>query len=204
MSSAADENPSQAAARRIPVRGRPRSRAIDDAALAAARELLAEVGWDHTTMVAIAERAGVGKPALYRRWPSKTHLVFEAVFGWMNAYAPTADATDLEDWIRRAFAYTLELFAKPEVRAALPGLMAALSDHPDLRNSLWREFGNPGMVLLIEQLHRAGVPEADARREATELMTLIIGASMVTQVFGNAPDVDEIAARLASKISPAV
>ena len=37
------------------------SQAVSAAALAAARELLAERGWEQTTMVAIAERAGVGR-----------------------------------------------------------------------------------------------------------------------------------------------
>lgn len=44
------------------LRGRPRDPAIGDSALAAARELLAEVGWDKTTMVAISERAASASP----------------------------------------------------------------------------------------------------------------------------------------------
>src|SRR5438552_5218971 len=109
-------------------RGRPRDRAIDDAALRAARELLVEVGWDRLSMVAIAERAGVGRPALYRRWPSKTHLVFEAVFAWQDDPTPVLDAPDSAEWVRRSFDYTRELFHCPEVRAALPGLMVSLRD----------------------------------------------------------------------------
>src|SRR5437588_2156302 len=111
-------------------RGRPRDPAIDGAVMAAARELLVEVGCHQLSMVAIAERARVGRPALYRRWPSKTHLVFEAVFGWENAPTPVADARDSEDWVRRSFSYTLDLFSRPEVKAALPWLLAALRDHP--------------------------------------------------------------------------
>ncbi|WP_068273248.1 TetR/AcrR family transcriptional regulator [Aldersonia kunmingensis] len=202
MSSPADERSGRAPARSGPARGRPRSRAIDDAALAAARELLAEVGWDQTTMVAIAERAGVGKPALYRRWPSKTHLVFEAVFGWMDAYAPTAEATDLDDWIRRGFTYTLDLFAKPEVRAALPGLIAALRDHTDLRVSLWREFGSPGLVMLADELRRDGANEDEARRDAASLLTIIIGSSMLVQLLGDGTNNPEIAERLTEMIDP--
>lgn len=202
MSSPAGERPGRVPGRPVPTRGRPRSRAIDDAALAAARELLAELGWDQTTMVAIAERAGVGKPALYRRWPSKTHLVFEAVFGWMNAYAPTAEAADLDDWIRRGFTYTLDLFAKPEVRAALPGLMAALRDHPDLRVSLWREFGSPGLVMLAEELRRDGASEAAARQDAATILSIIIGSSMLVQILGDGTNDPAIAERLAELIDP--
>ena len=74
-----------------PSRGRPRDPAIDDAVLAATRALLVEIGCDQLSMVAIADRAGVGRPALYRRWPSKTHLVFEAVFGWQDAPTPALE-----------------------------------------------------------------------------------------------------------------
>jgi len=176
-------------------RGRPRDPAIDDAALAAARELLVEVGWDRTSMVAIAERADVGKPALYRRWPSKTHLVFEAVFGWMADYAPIEDATDPDDWVTRSFGYTLDLFAKPEVKAAVPGLMAALRDHPDLQASLWKEFGSPGVAMLAETLRSDGAGKSEAALDAQATMVLIIGASMLVRLLGD-DDANAIAARL--------
>ena len=46
----------------------------------AAAELVVEVGYADLTVAAIAERAGTSKPAIYRRWPSKAHLVHEAAF----------------------------------------------------------------------------------------------------------------------------
>ena len=39
-----------------------------------------EVGYADLTIAAIADRAGTSKPAIYRRWPSKAHLVHEAAF----------------------------------------------------------------------------------------------------------------------------
>ncbi|WP_280449636.1 helix-turn-helix domain-containing protein, partial [Nocardia brasiliensis] len=38
-----------------------------------------EVGYQQTTVVAIARRAGVSAPAIYRRWPSREALLEEAV-----------------------------------------------------------------------------------------------------------------------------
>ncbi|EWM13197.1 TetR/AcrR family transcriptional regulator [Kutzneria sp. 744] len=166
-------------------RGRPRDRAIDDAALRAVRELLVEVGWEKLSMVAIAERANVGRPALYRRWPSKTHLVFEAVFAWQDEPTPVLASASTEEWIRGSFAYTSELFNRPEVRAALPGLMASLAEHPDLQSALWREFGTPGLASLEELLVQEGRPAGDAQA----IMTLIIGACMVTSLAGGASSV---------------
>ena len=60
--------------------GRPRDSRIDDSVLVATTELLEEVGYLRLTVGAIAERAGTNKPAIYRRWPTKAHLVHEAVF----------------------------------------------------------------------------------------------------------------------------
>src|SRR3982074_213819 len=70
--------------------GRPRDPRIDGAGLRATVELLAETGYPGLLVSAIAERAGTSKPAIYRRWPSKAHLVHEAVF-------PIGDATALPD-----------------------------------------------------------------------------------------------------------
>ena len=70
--------------------GRPRDPRIDGAVLRATVELLAETGYPGLLVSAIAERAGTSKPSIYRRWPSKAHLVHEAVF-------PLDEATELPD-----------------------------------------------------------------------------------------------------------
>ena len=53
-------------------------------------ELLGEVGYAALSVDAIARQAGTSKPTIYRRWPSKAHLVHEAVF-------PAGIATELPD-----------------------------------------------------------------------------------------------------------
>lgn len=56
--------------------GRPRSEHVEDAILDAVTGLLGEgVSYDGLSMEAIAARAGVGKAAIYRRWPNKESLV---------------------------------------------------------------------------------------------------------------------------------
>jgi AcrR family transcriptional regulator len=68
-------------------RGRPRSEETRKAILRAARELLAEGGPGAVTMEAVAERAGVGKPTLYRSWPDR-HAVAMAALMADDAEAP--------------------------------------------------------------------------------------------------------------------
>jgi AcrR family transcriptional regulator len=59
--------------------GRPRDPAVAARALDAALDLYAERGWSGLTMDAVAERARIGKAALYLRWPSKEALLLEAI-----------------------------------------------------------------------------------------------------------------------------
>lgn len=76
-------------------RGRPRSVDVDDRVLAAARALEREVGYDGTTIEAVAERAGVAKTAIYRRWPNKTMLLYEAVLAPADQHPAVPDTGDI-------------------------------------------------------------------------------------------------------------
>lgn len=60
-------------------RGRPRDPSVERRALAACREIVAEVGIRGLSMAAIAERAGCGKPTLYLRWPNAQAVVRAAL-----------------------------------------------------------------------------------------------------------------------------
>jgi AcrR family transcriptional regulator len=61
-------------------RGRPRDPSCDQAIVKSTIELLAEVGYERMSVDALAARAGVSKPTIYRRWPEgKEQLVADAV-----------------------------------------------------------------------------------------------------------------------------
>src|SRR3954447_656387 len=63
-----------------PGRGRPRDPRRREAILGAAIALVAEVGYDRVTVEALAARAGVSKPTIYRRWPGgKPEIIAEAI-----------------------------------------------------------------------------------------------------------------------------
>jgi AcrR family transcriptional regulator len=72
-------------------RGRPRNLHTRDAILRAARELLDEQGPPGVTMEAVAARAGVGKPTVYRWWPDR-HAVAMAALMHSPGQAPGPQA----------------------------------------------------------------------------------------------------------------
>ncbi len=119
--------------------GRPRDPRIDGAVLRATVELLAETGYPGLSVAAIAERAGTSKPAIYRRWPSKAHLVHEAVFpiGAATAIPDTGSPPDdLREMVRR----TTAVLTTPAARAALPGLVGEMAADPSLHSALLERF----------------------------------------------------------------
>jgi AcrR family transcriptional regulator len=107
-----------------PPRGRPRDPRTDSAIMAATRRLLTDVGYDQVSMESIARAAGVSRPTIYRRWPSKAHVVFEAAFGTDGGTTGLPRSgdfeTDLREFVRGAIAFWRE----PVVEAATMGILA--------------------------------------------------------------------------------
>lgn len=121
--------------------GRPRNPLIDRAVLEAAAELVVEVGYADLTIAAIAERAGTSKPAIYRRWPSKAHLVHEAAFRDGDEALSLPDSGDLHTDLAGMLRRTAAAFAHPVARALTPGLMAEIAQDPTLHPALLERFG---------------------------------------------------------------
>ena len=70
-------------------RGRPRSAALRRKILRAAASLLDERGISGVTMEAIAARAGVGKPTIYREWPNAPSVALAAFLETVESSDPT-------------------------------------------------------------------------------------------------------------------
>jgi AcrR family transcriptional regulator len=60
-------------------RGRKRDASIDARVLEVAGRQLAARGFEGVSLAAVAEEAGTTRQALYRRWPTKDHLLEDAI-----------------------------------------------------------------------------------------------------------------------------
>ncbi|HKH56566.1 MAG TPA: TetR/AcrR family transcriptional regulator [Propionibacteriaceae bacterium] len=154
--------------------GRPRDSRIDAAVLQATVDLLGQSGYAGLSVDAIAQRAGTSKPAIYRRWPSKAHLVHEAVF-------PLSDATELPDTgslagdVREMMRRTVLVLTTPAARAALPGLVGEMAADLTLHAALLERFSGILATGMTERLNKAM-----ARNEVRPDVT----AAEVTEALG--------------------
>ncbi len=116
-------------------RGRPRRADADAAILTAALELVGEAGIGGLSMDQLAQRAGVGKATIYRRWASKESLILDAL-RLATSPIPVPDEGDLRADL---IAYTdaiVERLGASSTSDVLPHLIAASCYDEQLRASL--------------------------------------------------------------------
>lgn len=122
--------------------GRPRDPRIDEAVLRATRELLDDLGYQRLTYDAVAQRAGVHRPAVYRRWPTKLHLVLDACKDAVEAGLAFPESGPFEENLRFMVASTVNLFAINYVRAGLAGALAEIAVDQDLIDEFAKSYAN--------------------------------------------------------------
>lgn len=141
-------------------RGRPRSRQTNKAILKAAAEIVIASSLADMTIEGVAERAGVGKASIYRRWPSKGAMAFDAVVDAILGAEPTPDTGSLEgDLARVAESWVRLANVRPGGRT-LAHFIAEVQSDPDLAVA-WRER----FVDRIRKERRPIIERAITRRE---------------------------------------
>ncbi|MEE6166171.1 MULTISPECIES: TetR/AcrR family transcriptional regulator [unclassified Mycolicibacterium] len=112
--------------------GRPRDPRTQHDIMSATRRLLARDGYDQLSIEAVAREAGVSRPTIYRRWPSKAHLAFDAAFGQPPDGELLSVSGDFETDLR-AFTYAvLTFWGDPVVEAAALGILTERRRDPEL------------------------------------------------------------------------
>ena len=143
-----------------PQRGRPRSERSHRAILDAANELLEESGFVDLTIDEVARRAGVSKPTIYRRWPTKGTLVFEAFSARFLARQPVPDTGSLGGDLLAALRAWIRVVKGTVTGRTLVGLIAEAQRDPEL-SEIWREqFIGP-----VRAHHRVMIDRALERGE---------------------------------------
>jgi AcrR family transcriptional regulator len=163
--------------------GRPRRATATATILRATLTLLAERGFQATTMDAIAAEAGVGKNTIYRRWPSKEELIVDAVRE-LTAELDTQDAADLYSLLLEWARDFERVFSDPLVGRILPALLGELQRNPEFAHAYADRVVRPrreALVALISEALASG--ELRAGLDAEQVADLLIGPTMLRWLF---------------------
>ena len=167
--------------------GRPLDAAVTDAIRAAALRLLVSRGFAAMSMEAIAREAGVGKPALYRRYTDKASLVVAAIATELPPMPMPPPGPAYE----RMRTLVEELpFDPPTYVGLIGGLMAEQHRHPELIATFREQLLLPRRAIVAQVIAEAqGAGEIRDDLEPVRLLDWIAGP-LLARAFAGADTSD--------------
>ena len=170
-------------------RGRPRNPANDAAILSAAREILATHGVDALTFEAVAQAAGISRVSIYRRWPSKAHLVNEIANRGNSEFPDVIETEGLEGEVRAALTLLYDRYSQKDIGAASIGALVAWQREPSLRGELegkHEEETRTAFRNTIAKGKALGMVRAEVDSDA--LFDIAVGSIIYGKLFSSLPD----------------
>lgn len=166
-------------------RGRPRSAIADQAIREAAVDLFAERGFEGFSVEDVAERAGVSKATVYRRYPSKVDLVVEAASCLAADETTFPDTGNLRDDLRGLVRSLVETFQTSPAGRVMPVMTFERNRYPEL-DAGYRRFLADRKTRTRKLLQRAVErgelpPDTDVAVMGSMLVGPIFHRLMITQ-----------------------
>ncbi|OBK34198.1 hypothetical protein A5658_11590 [Mycobacterium sp. 1245111.1] len=167
-------------------------RSLDAAILDATLAGVAERGYDQLSMDDIASRAGVGKAAIYRRWPSKAVVVADAIAHWRRQLGPVEppNAGSLHDDIEALVAAVPDLNdAELNMIHVIVGVATAAMHNPVLAAALDDlVLAIPRQVVRTMLDHAVARGEIPAGRDLSLLPDVLLGLNVIRVMTGRPID----------------
>jgi AcrR family transcriptional regulator len=149
---------------------------------------LGDVGYQAMSISAIAEAAGVGRPAIYRRFGSKADLVVAAVLR-LNAGSDPVLPAHPRDALGTLLARTAEALTSPGGLTTLGSLLVQERRDPELLAAFRHRVFDPRHAVVHSVLREGierGIVAAGADLEAVDAS--LFGAVLARAVLGEPVD----------------
>ncbi|MFV8175894.1 TetR/AcrR family transcriptional regulator [Mycolicibacterium peregrinum] len=182
--------------------GRPRDPQTQRDIMRATRDLLARDGYDQLSIEAIAREAGVSRPTIYRRWPSKAHLVFDAAFSQPSGGELLSLSGDFDTDLRGFTSAVLTFWRDPVVEAAALGILTERRRDPELHIKT-QQLLDEQTKGAFRSLVASGVKQGRVRPDVDVDMVYqaLIGTAFYAAHMEPDIDVDDTADRLCSLLT---
>ena len=143
--------------------GRPRSESVDAAIHAAVIELLDIDGYTGLRVDDVADRSGVSKTTIYRRWPTKAALVVAVLRRIKDEQIPMPRTGDVQLDLRAIVTDQWASLHDTTFGRALPGLVAEKSTDPELAEAIGRLSAD--RQALVAEVLRRGIATGQLRAD---------------------------------------
>ncbi|CAM5254228.1 TetR/AcrR family transcriptional regulator [Streptomyces narbonensis] len=185
--------------------GRPREERVTGSVLKAVVDLVTEQGIGAVTMDAVASRAGVSKPAIYRRWPTKQDLIIAAAETRIGILS-VPDLGDFRAELRFVLTARLEAYRLPGSDRLIAGLIGAAAEAGAVRGryaEYTERITSETRRILERGIARGDVgPDTDVRAAATLVAAPLIFRLIGEQEMPDARFVDNLVDLVARAVGP--
>jgi len=187
----------------LPGRGRPRDPRTRAAILTAARGLLEKGGLTSVTIEAIANRAGVSRPTIYRYWPNAPAVAMAAFLDASGAPAAGRAGRSPLAALRAQLHAVADAFAAPAGRS-VAAMVAAAQSETELAKAFRNEFiarNRDAARLMLERCieEKLVSPPADLDLALDQ----VFGALFYRLLMGHAPITRGFVDQLLDSVIPA-
>jgi AcrR family transcriptional regulator len=160
---------------------RPLDPTIDRAITGATLGLLRERGFARMSMEAVASSAGVGKPAIYRRFHDKAELVATVIAGQLpQLEVPDVGDTRAELWMAMHRGFPAD---PPGYVGLIGGLIAEQERHPELIEAFRHSVLLPRRA-LVQTLIERGQRRGDIRTDVEPMAAMdLLAGPLLARVF---------------------
>lgn len=178
----------------------------DKEILAAALEVLAEMGYEGTTIDIVAAHANVARATVYRRWPTKAELIVSAIESIGDGAPPrkAPDTGSLAGDFHELLSVTSRAGNKGPMKI-IAGILPVLNDNPVLASAMSRKMIAPQTAIMRMLLQRAQDRGEIAADRDLEMLALVVPAfSAYRALIMNQPmDADFVSAVIEMILIPA-
>ncbi|MFF4052948.1 TetR/AcrR family transcriptional regulator [Streptomyces chartreusis] len=186
-------------------RGRPREERVTGAVLTAVVDLVTEQGIGAVTMDAVASRAGVSKPAMYRRWPTKQDLIIAAAETRLGVLS-VPDLGDFRAELRLVLTARLEAYRLPGSDRLIAGLIGVAAEAGAARGQYaeyTERITSETRRILERGIDRGDVdPDTDVRAAATLVAAPLLFRLIGEQEMPDARFVETLVELVARAVGP--
>jgi AcrR family transcriptional regulator len=143
-------------------KSRRRGSELEEAILDAAWAELTDVGYTSLTIEAVAKRAGTSKPVIYRRWPSRAHLVISA---WARL-RPVEQSVPDTGSLRADLVWLFERVASrmnAMMSETIAGVMAEAFKHPEVQTLLRERMDSAPLTHSVQTVVENAVTRGELR-----------------------------------------
>ncbi|HEY8544672.1 MAG TPA: TetR/AcrR family transcriptional regulator [Acidimicrobiales bacterium] len=173
--------------------GRPRDARADEAILEAAAAVLAEQGPGGFTVDAVAARAGRGKATIYRRWPSRAHLMLDTA-RLAGVVLDDPDTGSVVEDLVTILGHLAEKLTTSSVGPLVAATIAEAAVNEETRK-VYAEFIGERRAVPVQVVQRA-IDRGELRADADpDLVVDIVSGPVFLRAFMSQAPLDETVLR---------